>query len=155
MLKTIKRMGPCLQALPVAVLALFIGCGSDGVSPEEHHAPAGVAVWAGEDRLLEVVGQEVEGELRVQAGSETELLEVVFLDEAGVPVPQEPGTYLEVEVEDTQVAAWHASNPGDFSARLQGIGVGSTQAVFRLMHGMIGSGHPDDVSPAVAVDVSP
>ena len=101
-----------------------------------------------------VDGQTVTGQIDVAVGVETADLTVTFLDHDGDAVTLDADMYLEVSSANEAVAAFNQDTAGEFGGRVEGVAAGQTSLTFRLMHGQVGSGHPDYVSPAVPVNVS-
>ncbi|MDZ7778565.1 MAG: hypothetical protein U5R14_01335 [Gemmatimonadota bacterium] len=94
------------------------------------------------------------GELDVGEGQETAHITVRFVDHDGTQVSPEDDTYLEVDIGDETIAEWEQDTPGEFGGHLHGLAAGETDAVFKLMHGDVGSGHADFETTAVHVHVN-
>jgi hypothetical protein len=138
----------------ILVLAIAAGC-SDSTDPGHGHAePAGLTISAGGVTLVTVDGQTVTGQIDAPLGGETGHLTVTFRDDDGDPITLDADYYLEVESANETVADFSQDTPGEFAGHAEGIAVGQTTLTFRLMHGVVGSGHADYVSPAVPVEVS-
>lgn len=127
----------------------------DGAGPpDEHHEPVGAE--------LVVSGQVIAsydaetgmwtGELEVDVGEETAHIAVRFVDEEGDAIVEEDA-YLEVDIEDESIAEWEQDTPGEFGGHLHGVSEGETDVTFKLMHGEVGSGHPDFVTQPVHAHV--
>lgn len=83
------------------------------------------------------------GELEVTEGEETAHITVRFINHDGEEIVPDADTYLEVVIGDEAVAEFEQDTPGEFGGHLHGVAAGDTYAIFRLMHGAVGSGHPD------------
>jgi len=94
------------------------------------------------------------GQLTVAAGQETAHIDVRLLDHDGDPVTLSNEYYLDVVIANEAVAEWEQDTPGEFGGHLHGVAAGQTTAVFRLMHGAVGSGHADFETTAVVVRVN-
>lgn len=140
-----------------AVVAVATAC-SDTADPEpDDHAEAeGVQLLIGGRAVATYDGddQSWTGGLTVGAGEESEEITVRFVDHDGDAVPIDDDLYLEVSVADEDVAEFHADEPGAFEGHLDGVAEGETTAVFRLMHGAVGSGHADFETTPVQVRVT-
>lgn len=141
------------------VLAGAVGlgaCEDDPTGLEEHADPTGLElVLNGVVIASYDASAGWTGELEVQEGEETAHIDVRFVDEEGDPIPLDEDTYLEVEIEDETVAEFEQDTPGEFGGHLHGVAEGETNAVFKLMHGAVGSGHPDfETTSSVHVHVS-
>lgn len=93
------------------------------------------------------------GEMEVDVGTETAHISVVFVDHDGHPVTLDSDMYLEVDVTNEAIAEFEQDTPGEFGGHLHGVSVGETDVVFKLMHGSVGSGHPDFATAAVHAHV--
>jgi hypothetical protein len=122
----------------------------------DHEEPDGVIIRQGATVLVEIDEQNVTGTLTVQQGQETAELTVTFVDHEGDELTPDPSEYyLEVTVVDESVLEWVQDVAGSFSGRVQGTTAGETTLSFSLVHGEVGMGHPDYVSPAVTGTVTP
>ena len=148
-----------LAALAVVAFAAFAAaCSDDPVAPEEdeHAEPEGVQVLVSGAVVATYDGdaQSWTGELEVEAGEESGLVEVRFVDHDGDPIPIDDDLYLEVAVEDTTIAEFHHEpTPGSFMGHFDGKAEGETDVVFMLMHGTVGSGHSDFTTTGVHIHV--
>jgi len=61
--------------------------------------------------------------------------------------------YLEVEIDDESIAEFEQDEPGEFGGHVHGISEGVANAVFKLMHGAVGSGHADFETASVHIHV--
>lgn len=129
-------------------------CSDDPVGLEEHTDPTGLELELNGVVIASYqAGAGWTGELEVLEGEETAHIEVRFVDEDGDPIVLDDDVYLEVEIEDETIAEFEQDTPGEFGGHLHGVAQGETDAVFRLMHGAVGSGHPDFETTAVHVHV--
>lgn len=129
-------------------------CSDDPVGLEDHADPTGVELELNGVVIASYqAGSGWTGELEVLEGEETAHIEVRFVDEDGDPIELDDDVYLEVEIEDETVAEFEQDTPGEFGGHLHGVAAGETDAVFRLMHGAVGSGHADFETTAVHVHV--
>lgn len=106
-----------------------------------------IASYDGDDRTWT-------GELDVAEGEETAHITVRFVDHDGNEVAPEDDTYLEVDITDETIAEFEQDTPGEFGGHVHGIAAGETEAVFKLMHGEVGSGHADFETTAVHIHVN-
>lgn len=144
-----------LLTLPLLGALALGACSDDPVAVDDDHAePAGVVItMSGQTMATYDAATGWSGELGVVAGAETPHLDVTFVDEDGDAIPLDADTYLEVEIGDVNIAGWEQDTPGEFGGHLQGVSQGTTTAVFRLMHGSVGSGHADFVTTTAVVEV--
>ena len=143
-----------LLTLSLAGAVAFGACGDDPTGLDEHAEPHGVElVLNGVTIASYEAGTGWTGELEVEAGEETAHIDVRFVDEDGDEIQLDEDTYLEVEIEDEAIAEFEQDTPGEFGGHLHGVEVGETDAIFRLMHGAVGSGHADFVTTSVHVHV--
>jgi len=94
------------------------------------------------------------GQLTVNAGQETAHIDVRLLDHDGDELTLSSEYYLDVVIANEAIAEWEQDTPGEFGGHLHGVATGQTTAVFRLMHGAVGSGHADFETTAVVVRVN-
>lgn len=145
-------------ALGLAVaLVATAACDDDPVAPADDHAePEGVhvlvdgravATYDGDDRTWT-------GRLDIGLGEGNSEITVRFVDHDGDPVPIDDDLYLDVVVADEEIADFHPDAPGAFMGHFDGVATGETSAVFRLMHGAVGSGHADFETTPVQVRVA-
>ncbi len=140
----------------IAVLALAPAACDSTTEPEEEHAePEGVELVMSGAVIASYDGdtQSWTGELEVDVGEETPHISVRFVDHDGDPIPLDDDLYLEVDVEDETIAEFEQDTPGEFGGHLHGHSEGETDVTFKLMHGAIGSGHPDFVTAPVHAHV--
>ena len=144
-----------LLALALCGLSSVAACGDTPTEHEEHHEPEGVQLVMNGQVITSYDGEDQAwtGELVVAAGEQTDRIDVVFVDHDGDPIEIEDDAYLEVEVSEEAIATFELYTVGGFAGQLRGVSVGRTDAVFKLMHGEIGQGHPDFVTTPVAVHV--
>ncbi len=155
---TYRFRNPQFLSLGLAVaVAVFAACGDDPVKVEDMHAEPEGAVLVIDSRTVASYDGDARtwtGQLEVGVGEESPAITVRFVDEDGDPVPIDDDLYLDVVVSDEQIADFHADDPGGFTGHLDGITEGQTSAAFRLMHGAVGSGHPDFETTPVPVRVT-
>ena len=146
-----------LAALTVVAFAAFsAACDDPVVPPDQHAEPEGVQVLVDGTVVATYDGdaQSWTGELEVEAGEESGMVEVRFVDHDGDAIPIDDDLYLEVDVEDTSIAEFHHEPaPGSFMGHFDGKVEGETDVVFKLMHGAVGSGHSDFTTTAVHIHV--
>ncbi len=139
-----------------AIVAFAAACSDDPTEPDDDHAePEGVHVLLDGTVVARYDGdaQSWTGELEVEIG-ESGMVEVRFVDHDGDPIPIDDDLYLEVDVEDTDIAEFHHEPaPGSFTGHFDGKVEGETDVVFKLMHGTVGSGHSDFTTTAVHIHV--
>jgi hypothetical protein len=143
------------QLLLAALLVFVAGCNETMVEHEEHAEAEGVVLTMSGATIASYDGdsQTWTGELEVDVGQETAHISVTFVDHDGDPIPIDDDLYLEVGIEDESIAEWEQDTPGEFGGHLHGHAAGETDVTFRLMHGAVGSGHPDFVTMPVHAHV--
>jgi len=148
--------------LTTAVVGTMVlaACGDDPVGLDEHdeHAePEGVVLRLNAQVIASYDEDEGKwtGELEVDVGEETGHIDVIFVDHDGDAIEIDEDLYLEVVIGNKAIADFEQDTPGEFAGHLHGESVGETTAVFRLMHGTVGAGHPDFETSAVHVHVNP
>ena len=143
-----------LAAVAILSVPALNGCGEFITEPEEEHAePEGVQISMGGRVIASYDGetQDWTGQLEVDAGEETPHITVTFVNHEGDAIPLDEEFYLEVDVEDESIADFEQDTPGEFVGHLHGVREGETGVTFKLMHGAVGSGHPDFITtPAPA-----
>lgn len=147
---------PFLSVMLAGLVALG-ACSPDPIFLEEHAEEIeGVELVLNGDVLASYDGDERTwtGELTVDEGQETGLLEVRFTDHHGADVELEDEVYLEVEIEEETIAEFIQDPPGVFEGRLRGLLAGETTAIVRLMHGAVGTGHPDLETTEIPIRVN-
>lgn len=138
--------------------ALVLGaCSSDPTGVHDHADDvegfalvlngAVVATFDGDERTWSDV-------LEVDEGEETAHITVRLLDHDGDEVTLDDDYHLDVVIGNEGVAEWEQDTPGEFGGHLYGVTAGETTAVFRLMHGAVGSGHADLETTALTVRVN-
>ena len=147
-------------ALSMSAVVGLAACSDDtGTShDDEGHGDGveGVQLWLSGSRIASYDGDTKvwTGELEVEEGEETAHIEVRFVDHDGVKVQVAPPSfYLEVVVANEAIAEFEQDTPGEFGGHLHGKSEGETDVVFKLMHGAVGSGHPDFITTAVHAHV--
>lgn len=151
-----NRMSRNLFALMALTGVLALGaCDDDPTGPgDDHSDPEGLVISMGGVTLVTVSGSQITGELEIDAGEESAHMSVVFTDAVGDPIELDDDVYLEVEILDETLAEFEQDTPGEFGGHLHGVAQGETRAIFRLMHGVVGSGHADYESPEIPVHVN-
>ncbi len=142
-------------AAALAGMMVLGGCGDDPVGHEDHADDV-------EGVVLRLSGQTIAtydegawtGEMEVTVGQETAHIDVIFVDHDGDAVQLDSDFYLEVVIGNMAIAEFEQDTPGEFGGHLHGEAVGETTAVFRLMHGSVGSGHADFETSGVHVHVN-
>jgi len=138
------------------LLALFVAaCGDDpaGMDDDDHAEADGVELVLNGQTVASYDGddQEWTGGLSVPVGEETAHIDVRFVDHDGDRIPADDDLYLDVVVEDEDIAEFEQDTPGEFGGHLHGLAEGETELKFRLMHGAVGSGHADfETTPLTA-----
>ncbi len=152
---TYFRLNLPLLLLTAGTLALN-AC-SSSTEPEEEHGEEveGVVLVLSGQTIASYDGDAGSwtGELEVEPGEETAHISVQFVDHDGLAVQLDDHFYLEVDIADESIAEFEQDTPGEFGGHLHGQGEGETTAVFKLMHGSVGSGHADFVTAPVHVHV--
>ena len=147
--------------LPFALLTagiLALSACESATEPEEDHADEVEGV------VLVLSGQTIASydgdtgtwtgeELEVEPDDETAHITVRFVDHDGDAVTLDADFYLEVDVEDESIAEFEQDTPGEFGGHLHGKAEGDTEITFSLMHGSVGSGHPDFVTEPLHIHV--
>lgn len=147
--------------LPFALLSagiLALSACESATEPEDDHAEEveGVMLVLSGQTIASYDGHDGEwtGELEVEPGEETGHISVRFVDHDGAAVELDQDYYLEVDVEDESVAEFEQDTPGEFGGHLHGgAAEGDTEITFSLMHGAVGSGHPDFVTEPLHIHV--
>ncbi|MEX2467087.1 MAG: hypothetical protein WD995_09255 [Gemmatimonadota bacterium] len=156
-MKTKRSYRNSLAALAVAGMVGLGACSDDPVGLDDHEEAvegvelvlngAVIASYDGDSRTWT-------GEIDVPVGTETAHITVRFIDHDGDPVTLDADMYLEVDITDETIAEFEQDTPGEFGGQVHGMGVGETDAVFKLMHGAVGSGHADFETTAVHIHVN-
>lgn len=140
----------------LAVLATA-GC-DDGITDhdDDHAEPVAVQIRLGGQVIASATPTSATGTLTISAGEESAHYSVVFVDEDGDVLTPDDDEFLEVVVASSSVAEWEQDTPGEFGGHLHGETAGTTTAVFRLMHGTVGSSsaHADFISTGIQVVVN-
>ena len=148
-------------ALVTAGLLVLSACGDDApMDPmEEHDEHAGEV----EGVTLTLSGQTVAaydghdgewtGQLEVGAGEQTAHIAVQFVDDEGDAVVLDDDFHLRVEVAAESIAGFDQGTPGAFGGILRGVAAGATEITFSLVHGAVGTGHPDFITEPLPVQV--
>ena len=146
-----------LAALAVAGMVGLGACSDDPVGLDDHEEDVeGVQLVLNGAVIAEFDGdaRTWTGELGVEEGVETAHITVRFVDHDGSAITLDADMYLEVDVEDETVAEFEQDTPGEFGGHLHGVAAGATEAVFKLMHGAVGTGHADFETTPVTIVVS-
>ena len=133
---------------------VLAACSDDPTGLDEHTEPEGLVLTLSGATIATYNGGMWDGDLNVVVGTETAHIDVDFVDLEGMPIALDADVYLEVVIGDAAIAGFEQDTPGEFGGHLQGVAVGATTAVFRLMHGAVGSGHADFVTAPVTVNVN-
>lgn len=147
-------------ALLTAGLLVLSACGDSTTEPEEDHDEhagevEGVTLSLGGQTIASYDGHDGEwtGELGVESGGQTARISVQFVDDHGEAVEFDDDFHLRVEVADASIAAFDQDTPGAFGGVLRGVAAGNTTVTFSLVHGDVGTGHPDFITEPLAVNV--
>ena len=155
-MKNTRTIGNGLVGLMLLSALALAGC-SDSTEPDDddHAEPEGVELVVGGQVVASYDGEDQSwtGEMEVNVGQTTPGITVRFVDHHGESIPLDDELYLEVEVTDESIAAFEQDTPGGFGGQLRGVTVGETGVTFKLMHGEVGSGHPDFVTMPVVTRV--
>ena len=89
----------------------------------------------------------------IDAGELSGHIDVRFVDGSGNAVQFGDDFYLEVVSEDPSIVSYFQDVPGGFGFHIEGVAAGEAGLVFRLMHGAIGTGHPDFITEPFEVHV--
>lgn len=142
-------------AFALAAAVALGACSDDPVGLEEHADPTGVELELNGVVIASYqAGAGWTGELEVLEGQETAHIDVRFVAEDGTPIVLDDDVYLEVEIVDATIAEFEQDTPGEFGGHLHGVAQGETDAVFKLMHGAVGTGHADFETTSVHVHVT-
>ncbi|MGH7477296.1 MAG: hypothetical protein ACRELD_13565 [Longimicrobiales bacterium] len=127
-------------------------CTSDGTEPEPEPLPAGLLILAGTDTLVRVQGSSVSSGLVIPLADCTDELQIIFVDGDGVVLAVDNALMLDVQVEDTTVAAFQVdtTGAGRLCSRLTGATEGSSRMRVRLLRN---AGEPRYESPWIQVVV--
>lgn len=142
-MKNMRSYRSTAFAIAAAGAVALGACSDDPVGLEEHEEAEGVELVLNGEVVAAYEDEAWTGALEVAEGEETAVMTVRFIDHDGEAIVPEDGSYLEVEIGDETVAEFVQDTPGEFSGRLLGVAAGNTHAVVRLMHGAVGTGHPD------------
>ncbi|MCE2456166.1 MAG: hypothetical protein J4G12_10225 [Gemmatimonadetes bacterium] len=144
-----------LPRLALVICGAFtVAVCSDGpTEPEEHHDPHEVKIVQGGTTLAtySVDNNSWDDHLDVEVGTLSGVT-VDFLAEDG-DVIQDDEAYLDIVIDDVSITSWEPSTPGGFTGAVNALQEGETAWTIRLMHGEVGSGHPDLVTTPIDVHV--
>ena len=145
-------------ALALVSTFALAACDDDGTEPHDDHndEASGVQILVSGNVVATYTSDNSTwvGAITVDAGSELDIT-VQFTSDDGDVLTPDDDEYLDVVIADETVADFHGNSDGAFAGHVDGLAAGETTAVFRLMHGQVGSGHPDFVSTGVRVTVGP
>lgn len=130
-------------AAAAALAVMAWGCSENPVQPTEHAHADGILVLVDDVVVVTADDDGVEGEIVVPVGGVTPMVRIVLLDHDGEELEPSESEYLEVGVEDGDIATFEQDDEGEFSGRFRGHAEGTTTARIRLMHGAVGHGHVD------------
>ena len=151
-----REMFRSLGALGVAG-ALALGaaaCEDDPSGPDEDHAePVSVRLMLGGQEIASAINASSTGHIHLHPGEVTDHITVEFVDEGGDPIIFDEDFYLEVDVGNEAIAEFDQDTPGEFGGHAHGGVEGETTMTFKLMHGAVGTGHPDFTAWPIDVDV--
>ena len=143
-----------LFALSGALVLGSAACEDDPAGPDDDHAePVSVRLMLGGQEIAGATSAASTGEIHLHPGEETDHITVQFLDADGDVVSLDDDFYLEVDVEDEAVAEFEQDTPGEFGGHAHGVAEGVTTMTFKLMHGVVGSGHSDFTPWPIDVEV--
>lgn len=151
MLLSLNRPTQWIAALPAA---LALAACSDTQEPNDHGEPEAVEIRDGTTVLVTATASAVTGSITVQVGQATPNYDFVFVDGDGDVITFDQDFHLEVSVVDETIAGFHHTSPGAFRGHFDGETAGSTTMDVRLMHGQLGSAHPDWISTAITITVA-
>lgn len=140
--------------------AVVSACGDDPVEHEEHAEVEGIQLVHDGETVASFDGDDQEWsvdelELHIDEPTDFEVLCVHHGEDDGENCAHDDDLdlYLQVEVEDASVATFDPSDSPNFRVSGRGVSEGHTTAVFRIMHGAVGSGHPDFATTALTIHV--
>lgn len=135
--------------LAMVLLAGLAAACNNPVSHEDEHAePEGIVIRAGSTEVVRVEGigaaGVVTGALSVEAGAQSPVLSVTFIDHDGDDIALELDEFwLDVTSSSSATATWQGTAAGSFTGRVSGLEAGATTLSFVLFHGAVGGGHPE------------
>lgn len=147
------------------VLPLFILASCDIFSndhdddhDEGHEEAYGIVIYAGQTEVARQMDGEVtypDGTaIRIPEGETTSLMTVKFLEaDHSEFTPDDGEDFLAWEIANESVADAQAHESQPWGFYLTGVAEGSTTITFQLMHGSVGSAHPDWESLHFDLDV--
>jgi hypothetical protein len=117
-------------------------------NPADEHTdiePTSVSIRLGTTELARAtrVDQTVvtTGGITVAAGSQTQELTIVFLNDLGNPVAIGTDYHVRVQPATSSIATWTFTTPGGYLGRVVGVSAGNTTIGVSLFHGPLGEGH--------------
>jgi hypothetical protein len=152
----VSRYKKSLMSVLMAGTLVLGACGDDPTGLDDHAEPEGIVLRLNGQVLATYDGDtgQWSGNLTIGAGQETAHIDVEFVDHEGRALESDDDEYLDVVVGNGAIAEWEQDTPGEFGGHLKGKAPGQTTAVFKLMHGAVGSGHADFESPPATVVVN-
>ncbi|MFP4370453.1 MAG: hypothetical protein ACOC2K_02420 [Bacteroidota bacterium] len=138
----------------VFVFALTSCDEDDPTEPQHEHFEAeGIVLYQDGAKFLEIFEAEFDENLNqsisVQAGSETDVFEIKFLDhDRDEILPEDDDKTFGYLISDESIAGLSQAD-GGWKFKLEGISAGTTELELRIMH----EGHPDFKTPKIPVVV--
>jgi hypothetical protein len=118
----------------------------------EHFEAIGLYLIESGDTIVAYIGGIVTGQIEVADSSETPLIYAKFLtDDGNVGTPQGDHHSLQLEIADTTIAVTETHAGEDWEFHVIGKQVGQTSIEISIFH----NDHPDFVSKAIPIEVSP
>lgn len=151
MKKIFSNTIPSIILITILSLSIF-GCSNPAGSEDDHPAPMGAVLKMNGQEIARYDQDGVTGQIEVNAGQETTLITLFFLDADGNEFqPDEPELSLNWRDIDTSIAnvEQHAED-GKWSFHIHGEAQGNTSVVFQLFH----DGHSDFDTDPISVVVN-
>lgn len=129
------------NAAMVFALVAAVGlsaCRNDsvGIDDDLDHGVERIRLVVNSQIVAEFDGTSWTGELDVTAGTSTDRIGVRLVDHDGALVTPPSGIHLQVDITNGAIAQWASQHSlSEFGGQLQGVAVGETAAVFKLMRG--------------------
>ncbi|NGP76047.1 hypothetical protein G3570_05360 [Balneolaceae bacterium YR4-1] len=151
-MKLFNKFSTNTLLITLAVLLITAtACNNPASSEEEEHPePAGVLLKMNGQEIARYEDNSVTGQIEVNAGEETTLIRLFFLDDSGNEFqPDEPELSLQWRDINTAIAdVEQHSEDGKWAFHIHGEAQGNTSVVFQLLH----DGHSDfDTQPIPVV----
>lgn len=137
----------------IAGLVTLSACNNPASSEEEEHpAPVGAVLKMNGDEIARSDQSGVTGQIEVNAGEETTLISIFFLDDDGNEFqPDDPELSLNWRDIDTAIAdVEQHTEDGKWAFHIHGEAQGNTSVVFQLFH----DGHSDFDTKSIPVVVN-